>query len=224
MRETVFLFREANTDNRDAVAYVEVPQKRLECGHYFPSLNLTGACFSCGFVSWNFQITLDTIEEQYEFMETILTLEEMKQLIVYSNEIGKLKCGIEVGDEEYHKGIKLIDDILPVFNKLRSDEGQELFKKIVEEEKEFLQEEHHLDDEDIDRIFNEYSLPYADRGIVGRVYEDVEEIGEEWLDDVDDCPEHLKRFINLHDYGFYIVDGDSSYITLVDGRVVHLNY
>ena len=63
-----FLGKELNTDDRDAVKYVEFDG--FECGHYFGGLSVCGACFF-GFEK-EFR---ELVEKNFENIETILTKE-----------------------------------------------------------------------------------------------------------------------------------------------------
>lgn len=95
-------------------------------------------------------------EVEYENITTILTKEEYKTLC---NPSGK--------------------DLTKIIKKLESEENQNLFNEVVEEEKEYLMDEYGLDEEDIEYIFNEYYLDYKDRSIVGCVYDDIYDLGYE---------------------------------------------
>lgn len=207
----VFLYKE-NVDDRDSCAYIEVSPERFECGHYFGSVTLHGACY-CGH---DFA--------KYKDIKTVLTEEEYKQLIEFSKNISDLGYGITKGDERYNKGIELCKAIQPIYDKLLSEENEKFFEEIVEEEKEYLMDEYGFDEEDIEQIFDEYNLDYKDRGIVGCVYDDTYDLG---YNEAFGCgyidSEIAERYFDFEKFGEDLLE-DDSYIQLTDGRCVTLNY
>ena len=160
MRKYIFLYK-IDIEDRDCCTYIETKAERFECGHYFGSVTLHGACY-CGH---------DFAD--YEDIKTILTEEEYKQLIQFNNDIKNLGYGITKDDERYNKGIELCRAIQPIYDKLLSEENEKFFEEIIEEEKEYMMDEHNLDEEDIEQIFDEYNLDYRDRSIISAIYDDV---------------------------------------------------
>lgn len=216
MSRKVFVFKE-NGDDRDIVKYMEIenkPEDNFECGHYFSGLHTCGACFHGGFP-----------KEVPEDITTILTKDEFVRLIEFNKAINLfngLGSGIKEGDERYQKGIELYKSIQPILDKLLSEENEELFKQVQEEEVEYLKDEYGLDDLDIEQIFDEYYMPYRDRGVVGYVWKDVDDLAYEQAksfgyvsDDMSD------RYFNYDQFGEDLLEEDR-YLELSDGRVVML--
>jgi len=205
----MFIFKETNTDDRDCVNYIERPT--FDCGHYFGGINLKGACFS---MSLKFPKNI----------KTILTKEERVQLLNYNVEINKLGYDIKGGSQKYKKGLKLLEEIENVFKKLEGEENTKLFKEVQEEEREYLSEEHQLTEKDIDDIFNQYYLEYRDRGCLGAIYRDKDQMGMELVDVYClDIPEGMKQYFNYEEFADDLLN-DDNYIELDCGQCVSLNY
>ena len=108
-----------------------------------------------------------------------------------------------------------------------SDENEELFNEIIEEEKEYLMDEYNLDEDDIEQIFDRYYLDYRDRGIVGSVFDDTYDLGYEtaWsLGCVNNDDSIMSRYFDFEKFGEDLVNDDENYLQLNDGRCVSLNY
>lgn len=210
----VFLYKK-NVDDRDCCAYIEDKPMRFECGHYFGSIILEGACYSGkGF-------------PEYEDIKTILTKEEYDKLNAFDTAISELGYGIKKGDDRYNKGVELCKEIQPVFDKLLSEENEELFKEVIEEEKEYMMNEYNLSEEDIEKIFNEYYLEYRDRGIIACVFENAYDCGyeEAWnCCYIENGNTVQERYFNFEKFGQDLADEDENYLELNDGRIVRLNY
>ena len=213
MNKYLFLYKDKKED-RDCCVYINSDPTRFECGHYFSGINLDGPCFSgCNF-------------PDYEEIRTVLTEEEYNKLKQFDKDIHELGYGIKVGDEIYQKGIELCESIQPVYDRLLSKENGEFFEEIQEEEYEFLMNEYGMTREDVDQIFNEY-LDYKDRGIVGAIYEDTYELGEEMaycygLMNTDN-KSIMYSYFDFEEFGEDLIrNGD--YIKIEDGRIVSLNY
>ena len=220
MEKIVFVYKENNSDDRDCVFYTDVSRinGKLECGHYFPSMGLMGACFSKG-------LNLENID--FDNITTILTKEEFEQWDKFNKEINNLGYGIKEGDERYQRGRELIKGIQPIIDKLQSEENERLFKKVQEEEIRYLLDNYELDEEEIEYIFDNYGLGYRDRGIVGAIFEDKEEVGQEYMDGtggLSDLSDFEKRFFNYEEFGESLVNNNNSYLELPDGRIVSLMY
>lgn len=216
MSERVFLYKELNTNDRDCVKYIYNEPMRFECDHYFGSVNLQGSCFSMG---------LNELEKtDYKNITTILSKEEIDLLIEFDKNISELGSGIKIGDDRYKKGVQLCKDIMPVYDRLNSEDNQALFEKVILEEKAFLCDEYSLTEDYIDEIFDNYGLEYRDRSVISCIFEDVEELGREeaeafgYLND-----EISKRYFDYKSFGEDLVE-EERYHQLDDDRVVHLNY
>lgn len=149
-----------------------------------------------------FSMSLREEDVSYENITTILTEEEFK---VLCNPEGK--------------------DLTSIIEKLESEENEKLFEQIIEEEKEYLMDEYGFDEEDIEQIFDEYYLDYRDRGIVGCVYNDVEDLGyeEAYGFGYVDRNSIVERYFDFEKFGEDLLE-EEQYIELADGRVVYLNY
>lgn len=212
MSKYIFLYKE-NTEDRDCCAYIEAKPMRWECGHYFGSVILHGACYS----GHNFA--------PYEDIKTILTEDEYNQLVKFNEEIKDLGFGIVKGDERYNKGVELCNAIQSVYGKLLSAENENLFNEVIEEEKEYLMDEYGFDEEDIEQIFDEYYLDYRDRGIVGCVFDSVYDLGydEAYSLGYVDSNSVAERYFDFEKFGEDLLE-EEQYMQLNDGRCVCLNY
>lgn len=118
-------------------------------------------------------------------------------------------------------------DYTEIIHKLESEENEIIFKKVQEEEKEYLMEEYRFNEDDIEYIFNEYYLGYKDRGIVGCVYQDEYDLGYEevaQLGIVSRGYENLaERYFDFEQFGEDLLE-EEQYCQLKDGRIVYLNY
>ena len=218
MRGKIFLYKEKSND-RDCVVYIDVKPTEFVCGHYFSSPSPQGSCYSGGDFA------------DYKDIVTVLTEAEYNQFLKFVEDIGALGYCIKEGDERYVKGIELCKAIQPVYNRLLSKENEELFEKIWEEEKEFLMDEYSLDESDIELIFDEYGLDYRDRSVVGCVYKDTYDLGEDEAWSIGIIDSHMKdlgfpydRYLDYEKFGEDLVNDDERYIELEDGRVVCVNY
>lgn len=121
-----------------------------------------------------------------------------------------------------------------IFAKLQSKEAQKFFAKIVEQEKAEAASEYNLSDDEVDDIFEYYANhndeSYQDKSIIGTVYEDAEELGdnEAWSlgltsSNSNDWKEQLyAKYFDYKAYGEDLCDEDPRYYKLNDGRVVAL--
>lgn len=213
MSKYIFLYKD-NTEDRDCCAYITPKPMRFECGHYFGSVILHGACYS----RHDFA--------NYEDIKTVLTEDEYNQIIKFSKDIDDLGCGITKGDERYNKGIELCKAIQPIYDKLLSEENEEFFEQIKEEEREYLMNEYNLDDVDLDLIFDNYSLDYEDRAVVGYVFDNAYDLGYEEaysLGYVNDNNSIQSRYFDFEAFGEDMAK-DEYHCELYDGRIVSLNY
>lgn len=214
MRDRVFLYKE-NSEDKDCCAYISTTPSKFECGHYFSSVTLEGACYS----GHNFA--------DYSNIKTVLTETEYNKLVQFAKDIEGLGFGIKEDDDRYKKGVELCKAIQPVYDRLLSEDNGQLFEEVQEEEKEYLMDKYSLDEEDVQTIFDEYYLEYRDRAVVDYVYRDTEELGEEeakslgivdWkMNDI------TSRYFDFEQFGEDIAN-DENHLQLSDGRVVALNY
>lgn len=215
MSEHVFLYRIKNSDDRDCCAYIDANDPDFVCNHYFSGLNICGSCYSGR--GW----------AAYDDIETILTKVEYEQLLRYNDEIHKLGYGITKGDSRYQKGIKIINKIEPIIDKLKSDEAQEFFDRISSEEMEVLKEEYRLNDSDIECILDEYPLDYKDRGIVSAVYSDMDDLGREeaWQYGYinEDNESLMDKYFDYEKFGEDLVNEDEFFIEITHNRAVRIS-
>jgi hypothetical protein len=115
-----------DSDDRDCCAYIDAAGPKFECNHYFSSIRLCGSCYSGGKFP------------EYEEIETILTKDEYEEIISFNIFIKALDYGITKGDNRYKAGIKLIDSIKHIYDKLKSDEAFAFFEDIQKSEMEYL--------------------------------------------------------------------------------------
>lgn len=214
MEKYIFLYRIKNTDDRDACAYIENQALRWECNHYFGGINLHGSCY-CGH-EW----------AKYEDIETFLSEEEYTALQKFDKDINNLGFGIVEGDDRYLSGVWLCKSIQPIFDKLNSEEAQEFFEQIWEDEKKYLMDEYSLDEGDIETITDTYYLPYRDRSIVGYVYKNTEDLGYEEaysMGYINDGDSIATRYFNYAAFGEDLAQ-EEGWCELSDGRIASLMY
>ena len=210
----IFLAKENNTDDRDCVKYIEF--SGFECNHYFGGLHIHGACF-CGYE----KELREDIKNNYENYTTILSKEDFEHLFDIDDRIRALGYGIEKGSEKYNEGTALINEYkTSIEPKLLSEANEELFDKVIEEEKEFVAEEYDLLRADVDEIFDCYNLEYQDRAIVGYVYDDIDELveNEKFNLGYDDCP-----YFDDEAFAEDLLN-DDYYLELSDGRIASYMY
>ena len=144
-------------------------------------------------------------EFNYSDIKTVLTEQEYKALCNYNeNKI----------------------NLTSIIEKLESEENQKLFNEIIEEEKEYLMDEYSLEESDIEQIFNNYYLDYRDRGCIGYIYSDSEDLGYEEaysLGYINDNDSIASRYFDYEQFGKDLLN-DENYLELSDGRVVSLMY
>lgn len=214
MSEHVFLYRIKNSDDRDCCAYIDTNGSEFVCNHYFSGINICGSCYSGR--DW----------AAYDDIETILTRTEYNQLLKYKKELHELGYGITKGDSRYQKGIKIINKIEPIVDKLKSDEAQEFFDRISSEEMQVLKEEYELNDSDIECILNEYPLDYRDRSIVAAVYSDMDDLGREeaWQCGYINRENEslMDRYFDYEKFGEDVVSEDEFFIEITHNRAVRI--
>lgn len=212
-----------NNDDRDCVKYAELDRiNQLECGHYYPQINFSGACYSGDFD----KILEDerNIDEIYPNITTILTKEDFKKLTKYNKNIQSLGYGLDTQPQKQQQAKEFYKEIENIIEKLKSEENQQLFEKIIEEEKNFLIEEYNFSENDIENIFDYYYLDYKDRGIIGYVYSDYSDLGESVFSDyAGNIPSFIEQYFDYESFGENLTN-DENYFELEDGRIVALNY
>lgn len=167
MREHLFLYRIKDSDDRDCCAYIDADGPKFECNHYFSSIDICGSCYFGGEFP------------EYEEIETILTKDEYEEILTFNMFRKALGYGITKGDFRYRKGVKLIDSIKHIYDKLKSDEAFAFFEEIQKSEMEYLKKEFNLSNRNIEEILDEYTEDFKDRSIVSYIYDNSEEAGRE---------------------------------------------
>lgn len=217
MKKYLFLYKENNTDDRDAIKYIDVSRiDKLECGHYFPSINVIGACFSQ---------SLKLNEIDFNNITSILDKDEFAKLDEYNKNIKSLGYGLDTQPQKQEQAHIFYKDIENIIEKIKSVENLYLFEQVKEEEKELICQWYDITQEECQKIFDYYSLDYKDRAVIGAVYQDFYDLGEcslGWCSD-ENIPEFIQDCIDLEKLGEKITNNGDYYI-LEDGRVVALNY
>lgn len=112
--------------------------------------------------------------------------------------------------------------------KLQSLEAKEFQDEIIEDEKDWLMDEYYLSQEDVDHIFEEYTLDYRDRGIVSCVYDNLEDLGYEEAHNYgiipNGDPHNVEKYFDFEAFGEDLVYESDCYIELPSGKCVYLNY
>ena len=212
--KNLFLAKIKNSDDRDIVKYIKF--NGFECNHYFGGLHIEGACF--GDFEKDFR---DLVENNFEDLETILTKDEFIKLFELNDELKALGYGIKKDSDKYNKGLEIIKEYEnTIEKKLQSNENKELFEKVIADEKEYVKNEYNLSDLEVDDIFENYCLEYQDRSIIGGIYQDKYEFGEEMKFEFgyQNMPYFdVKTFVNdlLESENYYKLDS---------GKIVYYNY
>lgn len=207
----LFLYRLKSSEDRDACAYIDEIPSNFECGHYFSGVGIQGACYSGGeFAS-------------YEDIRTILTKREYQRLLQFNEDIKQLGYGINRGDERYNKGLELIEGIKAIYNKLQSEEAEKFEKNIMRDEKDIMMEEWDLSEDEIKEILDDYCYDYKDRAIIGYVYDSVEELAENEIEQCFSIPDFLTNYINYSKFGEDLLQDEDRYKELPSGRIVCYN-
>lgn len=207
----LFLYRLKNSEDRDACAYINETPSTFDCGHYFSGVGIQGACYCGGEFA------------PYEDIDTILTKNEYEMLLKFNNDIKQLGYGIKEGDLRYIQGLDLIKDIQVIYDKLQSEEAEKFTKNIMDNEREIMMDEWNLSEDDVEEILNDYSLDYKDRSIIGYVYDDVEDLAENEIEQCFDVPDFLTNYIDYSKFGEDLLQDYDIYKELEDGRIVYYN-
>lgn len=137
----------------------------------------------------------------YSKVETILTEQEYYQL-------GKNPLKADLGS---------------IITKLLSKENEKLFRKIKNEEWEYLYSHYDLTSKDIELIFETYSLEYRDRSVVSCIFKDFNDMAQEEAWQLGYVNDENDRYFDYKKFGNDLLDGDS-YVEITDDRIVYLSY
>lgn len=149
----------------------------------------------------------------YENLTTALTKEELTQLFEID--------GIWIDDRTTDNATTLYN----IKKKLESDLNKDLFMQVQEEEIEWLYNEYSLDYNDIEDIFDHYGLKYRDRAIIDYVWTDTYQLGENYICECCNVENWLEPYIDYEAFGRDMVGNDGErYVELTDGRIVELSY
>lgn len=185
MRNYIFVYRLADSDDRDICAYIDT--------NYSHHVGIHGACYAGGRIA------------NYEDVQTVLSRKDFETL--FSDDVS-------------------LNDFNRIVKKLTNDKGTKFFEDIKKSEIEYLKNKYNLSDNDIETIFNEYSLDYRDRAIVGYVFDNTESYGENefWeLGYESSIPEQFKDCIDYQKVGEKFIEWEDC-VELEDGRIVTLMY
>lgn len=216
MERKYFIAKIKNDDDRDCVKYIEFGG--FECEHYFSLFHIGGACF-CGFEKEFYDMIINNFDE----LETILTQDDFIKLFKADEELRDLGYGITRGDDRYNKGMEIIDSISYIEDKLKSNENKELFEKVINDEKIYCMKEWDLTSSEIDYVFKEYkgcNEIYQDRGIIGCVFKDRDEMAEE---EKFNFGYEKQPYFDNEAFAEDLLENDY-YLELESGKIVSLNY
>lgn len=90
-------------------------------------------------------------------------------------------------------------------------------------EKEIMMNEWNLSEDDIEEILDNYRLDYKDRSIIGYIYDDVEDLAENEIEQCFNVPDYLTNYIDYSKFGEDLLENEEMYKELEDGRVVCYN-
>ena len=152
-----------------------------------------GACFST------------RIYDDYDNIETLLSREEFE----------RLKNAHETPD----------DDFADIIAKLESSDNDGFYEYIQESEIEAIMDEYGVSYNDAHRILSEYpySHAYNDRGIIGCIYRNVNEMGKEVVNMTHNIEDWLEDYIDYDLIGYNEIEANNA-ILLDNGQVVEYNF
>lgn len=194
MEKRVFLFRTKAADDRDCCAYIDINDLKTVHTCIDGKFNICGACYSSSLGGKYYNY-------EYGEIDTILTESQYNRLVNPNRN----------------------DDFNDIIETLTSEAAEKFFEQIIEEEKEFIMDEYGLSSDEVDMVFDEYYLPYQDRGIIGYVWKDYEELGSNYIEDVYSVPEFLENYIDYESFGEDLAN-EERFIELNSGEIVELNY
>lgn len=195
MRNYVFLYRTKEADDRDCCAYIAIDDLKAVRICSDRKFTVHGACYSSS-LGGGFT------NYSYEEIDTILTEEQYNRLVNPTEN----------------------DDLTDIIETLTSEQANDFFAQIIKSEREYIEEEYDLSQEEIDNIFNEYYLDYCDRAVISYVHRNYEELAQEYLENCYSIPNFLENYINYESFGEDMVNENERYYELDDGRIVELNY
>lgn len=212
--EKVFLAKIKDSSERDCVKYIEF--RGFECDHYFSGIHICGACFYGAEKEFR-----EFTENHFEDLETILTKEEILKIFELNDELKDLGYGIDKGSEKYNKGLEIIKEFKETIEKkLLSEENEQLFQKVIADEKEYTKNEYNLINSEVEEIFNNYGLEYRDRAIVCAIFDDFDEMVEEEKFELgyDEIP-----YFDDKAFGNDLLNSEY-YLELESGKIVYYAY
>lgn len=192
-----FAYKIKNSNDRDCVAYIDTEEYKNQITNY--PVGVEGSCYSCQ-IDTHIKTGSHIESIDYSKIETILTEDEYNKLL---NPNGT--------------------DLTCIMEKLESKENQKFFENVIQEEIEYLKYEFYLSDKDIEEIFMYYSLDYKDRSIISAIYDSVEDLAVEIVEEFYNIPDILKNYIDYNSFGEDELLKNEEYIELSDDRVVRLN-
>ena len=68
----------------------------------------------------------------------------------------------------------------------------------------------------------DYDTYYLDRNCISHIYENYEELGRFIIEESYNLPRELYPYFNYENYGYDVVNEESQYINLVDGRIIEI--
>lgn len=154
-----------------------------------------------------------------DFRDTVLNKEDL--LLLYK--LDKESNIYGIGTTERLEEAKTFQEkVKGIVEKLDSKENKELFERIIEDEKDLVQEEFGLSKEEVEEIFENYPYEYQDKGIISHIFKSVEECGEEEFETYNEgVNDNLKQYINFEEFGKDLVYESESYYELESGKVVY---
>ncbi len=213
--EKLFLAKIKDSNDRDCVYYLDLSSGKFECNHYFSGLHICGACFS------GFQEELkNEVNNNYNNLDTILSKDDFNVLFQFDKNISDLGYSIVMGDERYQKGLEIVSSIQYIIDKLNSNENEQMFAKVINDEKDYCINEYDFSSEEIDEIFDNYCGDYKDRSIIVAVYSDKDDMvyEEKFAMGYENTP-----YFDDDAFGDDLLN-DEHYYELNSGRIVQYAY
>lgn len=193
-----FLYRTKAADDRDCCAYIDIADLERSQTCIDGKFNIHGACYSMSLGGKYANLA-------YSEVDTILTEEQYNRLL----------------------NPKVGDDYTDIIKTLTSIEAADFYEKIIASEMEYIQKEYGLNFEEIEEIYNNYSLDYQDRAIIGYVYQDSSDLGYAEMENYfagSNLPDNLMNYFDYEKFGEDLVNESEFYLELSSGMVVYLNY
>lgn len=207
-----FLYK--NTDTNEVV-YVDDRSFQWECGHYFSGLHFCGSRFYG-----------KSELPDFDNIQTVMSKEDFEKLLSYDKAISNLGYGLDKNEEKRQQGQEICDKALKLIEDvLNTEENQQLFDSIIEEEKQAVEDEYNLTREDVDYIFDNYGNDYKDREIVNCIYDDTYDLGynEAWECGYVKRGDVSEKYFDFEQFGQDLLD-DDGYLELPSGKIASLCY